>query len=131
MTELKKIMHVDDDPDILEVARLALEGVKGFEVAACSGWREAVETAPAFRPDLFLLDVMMPEKTGPETLEELRKLPGLQDTPTIYMTAKVDRDTVRQLQATGAIAVIPKPFDPLILGDEIQEEWEKSLGLPA
>jgi CheY-like chemotaxis protein len=131
MTELKKIMHVDDDADILEVARLALEGVKGFEVASCSGWREVVEVAPAFRPDLFLLDVMMPEKTGPETLEELRKLPGFQDTPTIYMTAKVDRDTVRQLQATGAITVIPKPFDPLILGDEIQEEWEKAHGLPA
>ncbi len=131
MKELKRIMHVDDDPDILEVARLALEGVKGFEVASCSGWREAVETAPAFRPDLFLLDVMMPEKTGPETLEELRKLPGLQDTPTIYMTAKVDRDTIRELEESGALAIISKPFDPLTLGDEIQEEWEKALARTA
>ncbi len=131
MGELKKILHVDDDADILEIARLALEGMKGFAVASCSGWREAVEVAPAFGPDLFLLDVMMPEKSGPETLQELRKLPGLEDTPAIYMTAKVDRDTVRQLQNGGALAVIAKPFDPLTLGDEIEREWERALGQTA
>jgi len=126
MRELQKIMHVDDDADILEVAKMALEGLSGFEVVTCCGWREAVEIAPSFVPDLFLLDVMMPEKSGPETLVELRKLAGFSETPVIYMTAKVDSDTVVELNKTGAIAVIPKPFDPVTLGDQIHEEWVKN-----
>jgi len=127
MRELRKIMHVDDEADILELTKMALEGVKGFEVASCNGWREAIETAPVFTPDLFLLDVMMPEKSGPETLVELRELPGFADIPVIFMTAKVDRDAIRDLQKTGAIAIIAKPFDPMTLGDQIENEWKQAV----
>lgn len=125
MLELRKIMHVDDEEDILELAQMTLEGVNGFEVATCNGWREAVETAPAFQPDLFLLDVMMPEKTGPETLAELRNLPGFSETPAIYMTAKLDPDTRKKLRQTGVISIIPKPFDPMTLGDQILDAWKR------
>ncbi len=123
MRKLARILHVEDDPDILSIAKMALEGLHGFEVMACSDWKEAVDKAPEFRPDLFLLDVMMPQKSGPETLAELRRLPGFADTPAIFMTAKVQEDEVARFLAAGAIAVVTKPFDPMALGDEIRAVW--------
>jgi two-component system, OmpR family, response regulator len=125
MRKLRKILHVEDDTDILEVTRMALEGLNGLEVASCRGWREAIARAPGYAPDLFLLDVMMPEKSGPETLAELRRLPGLADTPAIFMTAKVQLSEVRLFLDAGGIAVVTKPFDPMTLGDQICEEWAK------
>jgi two-component system, OmpR family, response regulator len=131
MRRLAKILHVEDDPDILELTRMALEGLNGFDVASCSGWREAVAKAPGFEPDMFLLDVMMPGKTGPETLAELRMLPGFTDTPTVFMTAKVQLPEIQTFLDAGAIAVITKPYDPMMLGDRLCEEWAKwASGMP-
>jgi len=124
MTEtLKKILYVEDDADIREVARMALETVGGFTVNICSSGRQALAEAPGFDPDFILLDVMMPGMDGPTTLDELRKLPGLEEKPVVFMTAKVMQSEIGVYKELGAVDVIPKPFDPMTLAERINEIW--------
>ena len=123
--ELKKILYVEDEPDIQAVARIALESVGGFTLEICSSGFEAIEKGPDFEPDLLLLDVMMPGMDGVSTLKELRKQPGLSDTPAMFMTAKVRPSEIEQLRLEGAIDVIPKPFDPMTLSENIKSLWNK------
>ena len=122
---LKKILFVEDEPDIQHVARLALEIVGGFTVKACTSGREALQLATEFMPDLILLDVMMPEMDGPTTLERLRKLPGLYSTPAVFMTAKTRAHDIEQLKRTGALEIVPKPFDPMTLSRTVLEIWQR------
>ena len=114
---------VDDDSDIRTVARLSLTAVGGFTVEVCGSGLEALEMAPAFGPDLVLLDVMMPGMDGPTTLLRLRELPALAKTPVIFMTAKVQPQEVAQLKASGALDVLAKPFDPMALPDALRRIW--------
>jgi CheY-like chemotaxis protein len=123
MAELKKIMAVEDEPDIRMVLEVALRDVAGFELEVCSSGARALEVGPSFQPDLILLDVMMPEMDGPQTLEALRKLPETGDTPIIFLTAKVQPQEVARLREMGAIGVIAKPFDPMSLADEVRQVW--------
>jgi two-component system OmpR family response regulator len=125
--ELKRILYVEDEPDIQAVARIALVHVGGFTVEICNSGKEALERGPAFKPDLLLLDVMMPGMDGVTTLRELRKLPGLKTIPAMFMTAKVQPGEVAQLRQQGAIDVIPKPFDPMTLSENIRSLWHKHL----
>ncbi len=121
---LKKILYVEDEADIQKIARLALEKVGGFEVMICGSGAEALEKAPAFAPDIVLLDVMMPGMDGPDTLAELMKIETLKDTPSIFLTAKALPDEVEHYQDLGALGVIPKPFDPMALAGKVKEIWE-------
>lgn len=123
MAELEKILHVEDNAVILEIARMVLEGIGQFDLMQCSSGEEALKTAPEFKPELILLDAMMPEMNGIETLVELRKLVGFADTPVIFMTAKVQKEAIEEFIATGAIGVIAKPFDPITLSDQIRSIW--------
>ena len=125
MAELKKILYVEDEPDIQMIARVALENVGGFELLVCSSGAEAVEKAVAFSPDMFLLDVMMPGMDGPTTLAELRKIPQLAKTPVMFMTAKVQPQEVEFLKSLNVADVIAKPFDPMGLANNIRESWAK------
>lgn len=122
---LQRILYVEDEPDIQAVAQIALEAVGGFTVKICSSGDEALASAAAFEPDLLLLDVMMPDMDGPTTLEELRKLPGFAHITAIFMTAKVQPQEVAHLKSLGAIAVIPKPFDPMTLAAQIAACWQQ------
>lgn len=115
----KRLLLVDDEPDIREIARLSLEHVGGWEVATAASGVEALELAAAERFDLVLLDVMMPELDGPGTLARLRESGAIDDTPVIFLTAKVQAADRRQLDALGAAGFIGKPFDPMRLPDEI------------
>ena len=126
MAELKKILHVEDEPDIREIALLALETVGGFSVESCGSGDEALEKAPGFMPDLFLMDIMMPGMDGPATLVELRKKPEFADTPVIFMTAKAQAQEVVRFKELGAIDVITKPFDPITLSDQIRKIWDNA-----
>lgn len=124
---LRRILLVEDEPDIQLVARLALENVGGFEVEVCGSGREAVEKAPSLGPDLILLDVLMPELDGPSTLRELRKIPVLAATPVIFLTAKVQAHEVEHYRRIGALDVIPKPFDPMNLAGAVEAIWNRAL----
>jgi len=124
---LSKILYVEDDPDIQDVAKMSLEVVGGFTLKVCSSGAEALEAAEGFTPDLILLDVMMPGMDGPTTLQELRKIPALAHIPAVFMTAKVMSTDVAQYKALGVAEVIAKPFDPMTLPARIAEIWEASL----
>ena len=123
-TELQRILYVEDDPDIQAIAVMVLETIHGFTLEVCSSGNEAVQKAEAFNPDLILLDVMMPNMDGPETLERLREFPTLAVTPVVFMTAKVQPQEVQAYLDLGAVGVIAKPFDPMILADQLREIWE-------
>jgi len=124
MSPLKKVLHVEDEIDIQEVTRLALEAVGGYTVQSCSSGPEALIKAPEFMPDLILLDVMMPGMDGLTTLKELRMLPDLKDTPVIFMTAKIMQTEVDIYEKLGAIGMISKPFDPMDLPDRLATIWK-------
>jgi CheY-like chemotaxis protein len=126
MSTLRTVLYVEDDPDIQEVARLALEVVGGLEVVVASSGDEAIQRAQEAIPDLVLLDVMMPGMDGPTTMSALKKLDGMRDVPIIFVTAKVQSAEIEQYIALGAIGVIAKPFDPMTLADEARALWESA-----
>ena len=123
ITPLKRILYVEDEPDIRTIAQMALEAVGGFVLEVCCDGFEAVDKGQAFEPDLILLDVMMPGMDGPSTMKALRALPGLATTPVIFMTAKIQPSEVANYRELGAAGVIAKPFDPMTLSDQIKEIW--------
>ncbi len=121
--ELSRILYVEDDPDIQAIAMMVLETIHGFSMEACSSGAEALQKAVAFKPDLVLLDVMMPGMDGPETLKGLRAFPELAATPVVFMTAKVQPQEVEGYLNLGAVGVIAKPFDPMTLAQELRDIW--------
>lgn len=119
MSALKRVLYVEDDPDIREVATMALELMGELELCVCASGADALADGPAFAPDLILLDVMMPGMDGPTTLARLRESPALAETPVVFMTAKVQPQEVAALRAMGALDVIAKPFDPMQLASRL------------
>ena len=123
---LKRILMVEDDPDIQAVARLSLEAVGGFVVEVCCGGDEALSKVEGFAPDLALLDVMMPGMDGPTLLLQLRARPATAHLPVIFMTAKAQAHEVASYHAMGALGVITKPFDPMLLPQTIARLWDET-----
>ncbi|HET8714328.1 MAG TPA: response regulator [Holophagaceae bacterium] len=119
---LRRILAVEDESDLRAVLDLCLREVGQFEVLLCASGEEALAKAPGFAPDLFLLDVMMPGLDGPGTLQGLRAL-GC-GAPAFFLTAKVQAGDVADLLAAGAAAVVPKPFDPMALPEELRARWD-------
>jgi len=120
------VLHVDDDEDIREIVNLSLETIGGLRVAQCVSGSDALHKVAEIRPDVFLLDVMMPEMSGVETLSFLRKIPGFESTPAIFMTAKTRKGQSAALLDAGAAGVISKPFDPTSLPEQIVAIFEKT-----
>ncbi len=125
MAELTRIMYVDDEPDIRAIVEMTLEMIGGFSVTLCNSGQEALERVQEARPDLVLLDVMMPGMDGPQTLVALRRMPAAAALPVVFMTAKVQPAEVARLRELGAADVIAKPFDPLVLSDQVREIWRR------
>ena len=122
---LQRILYVEDDKDIQTIASLAIEDVGGLTLLVCSTGMEALEKAPSYKPDLILLDVMMPEMDGPKTFAKLSAIEETSKTPVIFITAKAQSSEIEKLISLGAIAVITKPFDPMKLSEQILSIWEK------
>lgn len=116
------VLHVDDEPDIREVAALALEMDPEIRVRSAASGREALAVLETTIPvDIILLDVMMPELDGPSTLEQLRKISAHADTPVIFMTARAQSHELDRFLGLGALAVIIKPFDPMTLAQQLRD----------
>ena len=126
MGELRKILHVEDDPDIREIVKLCLEVLGGFELLQCASGREALKVAEAFSPDLFFLDMMMPGLNGLETLEQLKAIESLKDVPAIFVTSVNTAEQYHDAILEQSIGSIPKPFDPSLLAEQVVECWAKS-----
>jgi CheY-like chemotaxis protein len=121
-SSLRRILFVEDDPDIQVVATMALESLGGFTVLACGSGSEALSRFGEFAPDLVLLDVMMPGMDGPATLAALRQLPS-GGVPVVFMTARVQAHEIADYRQMGAADVIAKPFDPMTLAATVQAIW--------
>ncbi|MGJ8596309.1 response regulator [Sulfitobacter sp.] len=121
-----KLLHVEDDADIREIAMMALELSGEFEVVQCSSGADALDKVKSFTPDVFLLDMMMPGMTGRETLDQIRKDSTFATIPAIFMTARAQHSEIEELLMNGAAEVISKPFDPMALPDQIKLAMQKS-----
>lgn len=122
--KLKKILSIDDDEDIRTIISMALE-IGGYEVRTCSSGEQAVDFSLAFKPDLILLDVMMPGLDGPQTLKKLLSTPETSKIPIVFMTAKSQSFEIVELKQMGAFDAITKPFDPMTLPKLINDIWER------
>jgi CheY-like chemotaxis protein len=124
MNQLQRVMCVEDDADIRLILDFSLARLGGYEVKCCENGLLALVEAQTFKPDLVLLDVMMPGLTGPETLQAMRKLSVMKGVPIVFMTAKAMPEEVTDLLQYGATGVIVKPFDSVSLPKDIKMYWE-------
>lgn len=128
MLELSRILHVEDDPSIQAVAKIALEAVGGFRVLSCSCGQDALDQVQGFAPDFILLDVMMPGMDGPQTLAKIAQLVDIGQIPVVFMTAKVQPAEIEHYRGLGARDVIIKPFDPMQLAAQVRQIWSRVHG---
>jgi CheY-like chemotaxis protein len=117
----RKVLVVDDDDIIREVAKLALEVVGGWQVSTATNGVDAGHTAERDQPDVVLLDVMMPGLDGPGTAALLAGNEATRDLPVIFMTAKTALGDVGLESLPNVVGVISKPFDPMALAQQINQ----------
>lgn len=113
-----KILIVDDEPDIVEFISYNLRN-KGYLINTANDGVEAIRKAKEFKPDLILMDIMMPNKDGLETVKELRVLPEFEDTAIIFLTALSDEKYEIEGLKIGADDFIAKPIKPELLATRI------------
>ncbi|MFO6445941.1 response regulator [Erythrobacter sp. NE805] len=115
-----RILYVDDEPDLREIALLALSLDPGLEVRSASSGAEGIATVADWMPDLVLLDVMMPGMDGPATLARLREDPRTAQLPVVFITARAQPTEMQSFATQGARGVIAKPFDPMSLAQQVR-----------
>lgn len=128
MSDQKRVLVVDDEPDVLLLCRVNLE-FEGYQVSTAPDGEAGLEACRELRPDVVLLDVMMPKMDGWQVLEAIKADEELQQIPVVMLTAKVqDEDQIRGWSA-GAAEYITKPFSPLslsqVIGDVIANDPEE------
>lgn len=119
-----RILIVDDDEDIQEVAQLALELQEDWTVLTASSGESGISLAKQEQPNAIVLDVMMPQMDGMATLKELQADATTQSIPVIFLTAKVSSTEMASMEELGVCGVIVKPFDPLTLGEQVRAALE-------
>ena len=115
----KRILIIDDEPDIREVAQMSLETVSGWQVLTAESGEEGIAKAKQEKPDAILLDAMMPIMDGAATFEKLEADPSTKQIPVIMFTAKVQPADRKRFADMGVKEIITKPFDPMKLGSQI------------
>ncbi len=114
----KTILYADDETDLQEITKISLETADinhQYAVITCNSGQEALSILDTTKPDLILLDVMMPIMDGPTTLSNIKDKPSLYDIPVVFITAKAYPHEIKRFMDMGASSVIPKPFDPIEL----------------
>jgi CheY-like chemotaxis protein len=119
MAEIR-VLHIDDEADLREIIEISIGLDPGFIVRRCESGPEGIVIAAQWRPNVILLDVMMPVMDGPATLAELRSNPETAGIPVVFMTARAQARELDRLRALGAIGVIAKPFDPMTLAASVR-----------
>jgi len=121
---LNSVLYVDDDPDVRAVAALALGREGDLAVTTCASGTEAIDLARRVRPDLIILDYLMPGLDGPDTLVRLRVQHETQDIPVIFVTTIGICDDVRRFTAMGLLGIIEKPFGLFRLLGQVRQLWQ-------
>ncbi len=118
---IRKVLLAEDDEDIQKVAQISLQFRGGWEVELAANGEECLAKAVQNRPDLILLDCMMPQMDGYEACRRLKQDPSLRDIPVIFLTAKSQEREVKKGLSLGAVGYLIKPFNPMTLAEEIQQ----------
>jgi CheY-like chemotaxis protein len=116
---VRRILIIDDEDDIREVAALSLEAVAGWNVSTASSGSQGIEEATRLQPDAILMDVMMPGMDGPTTFRAMQQVDAIAHIPVVLLTAKVQGVDQRRFADLGVAGVLFKPFDPLLLSQQI------------
>lgn len=124
MSTTKKILIADDEPDILEILEFNLSA-EGYEVTTAKNGDEAIEKAKKVNPDLIILDIMMPGKTGIEVCNLLRMMPAFKETLIIFLTAMSDESTEIKGLETGADDYLTKPVSSKILLSKVNSLFRR------
>ena len=124
---LTRICYVEDDEDIQRIVRMSLERVGKMTVAVVSDPTQAIATINEFRPDLVMLDWMMPVMDGPTLFKQMKQRPETSSLPVVFITAKASQRDLDDLKQLGAAGTISKPFSPKELPDQLRAIWA---GLP-
>ena len=117
----RRILIIDDEDDIREVAQLSLETVAEWEVLTAGSGYEGLRVAEAEQPDAILLDVMMPEMDGTTTFKKLLANPNIAGIPVVLLTAKIQASDRRGFSGLGVRGLLAKPFDPMTLAGELAQ----------
>jgi CheY-like chemotaxis protein len=122
MSDNLSVLYVDDEPDIREVASLALELDTGVHVTTAASGPQALKilAGDGPKPDVVMLDVMMPEMDGPAVLAEIKADPATAHIPVVFITARAQSHELARFVSLGAVGVITKPFDPMTLSIELR-----------
>ena len=120
---LTRIFCVEDDDDIRRILRLSLEKIGRMTVELVADPAEAIESMIAFRPQLVMLDWMMPGIDGPTLMSMMRENPATRALPIVFVTAKASQRELAELKALGAAGTISKPFAPKDLPDQLRSIW--------
>lgn len=125
MTE-KNILLIDDEETIQEVVQVGIAIEAGWQVAIASSGLEGINLAQDRQPDVILLDVMMPDMDGIDTLSQLKTNDRTSTIPVIFLTAKAQAEEKNQFQSLGVVDVITKPFNSMTLASQIAKilGWE-------
>lgn len=115
-----RVLYVDDEPDLREIAVMSLELDAQFEVRTCENGIDATVLAADWQPHIILLDVMMAPIDGPETSRRIRAQPETAQIPFVFITAQAQTGDIERLMKEGALGVISKPFDPLTLAQRVK-----------
>ena len=122
---LNRICYVEDDEDIQRIVRMSLERVGKMTVEVIGDPTLALDAITAFKPDLVMLDWMMPKMDGPTLFREMKQRPDLSALPVVFITAKASQQDLDQLLRMGAVGAISKPFSPKDLPDQLRALWAK------
>jgi two-component system OmpR family response regulator len=122
---LNRICYVEDDEDIQRIVRMSLERIGKMTVTVVSDPMKAVDAMLAFKPDLVMLDWMMPGMDGPTLFKHMKTRPEVSALPVVFITAKAAQRDLDDLTALGAAGTISKPFSPKDLPDQLRTIWAK------
>lgn len=122
---LRHILCIDDEEDILRIAKESLETLGGFEVTCCNSGEDALALMESLHPDMILLDAMMPGMNGAHILKRLQESASHRRIPVVFLTARVKPAALKEYLAHGALSTIPKPFDPMLLPRQVLNIWQR------
>ena len=117
-----RVLQIDDEPDILDIVAASLSLDPEFDVRSCNSGAHGLAAAAKWRPDLILLDVMMPVMDGPATLKHLQEDARTAGIPVVFMTARAQTRELDHFKSLGAAGVIVKPFDPMTLAASLRSQ---------
>jgi CheY-like chemotaxis protein len=123
-TPLQRVCYVEDDEDIQRIVRMSLERIGKMSVQVVSDPLGAIDAIKAYKPELVMLDWMMPGMDGPTLYRKMKEVPEVRDLPVVFITAKASPKELEELRGLGAAGTISKPFSPKDLPEQLRAIWK-------